>query len=272
MTNTHNKLPTTPHVGLQTTAADHLRSACLGASAAAMILVPTLGPAVAGTEEGAEDFDTEITPPGYAFTIWAPIFIGVAANAIQHVARPATSVNRRTGWWFTGAYSANTLWSIVAQSNRFRYTPFILPVAALLALAGYHRMQHEELRGTDLVAAHSSGMLLGWTSVASVVNAFAASRLGQCSATTRTGRRLAQLAVASAAAAISAIIGNSQHGQTSLAAASGWALASNAANPQRSQHTRLINAAGTALILGVSGVRTLTTTKRTRTQDQPIPI
>lgn len=246
------------------TAADRIRSICMGASAAAMILVPTLGPIVVGTEEGAEDFDTEITPPSYAFTIWAPIFAGVATNAIQHAAHPSTAVNRSTGWWLTAAYNANTAWSLAAQSNRFRYTPFILPAAACLALIGHRRAQKVELHGADRIVVHSSGLLLGWTSVASVVNAFATAQRGRHDTTTRTGRRFARYALASAVAGISAVIGTSRYGHTSIAAASGWALATNATNPERTKQTRLFNAAGTALVLGASGVRALADSKKDR--------
>ncbi|MDR8020005.1 hypothetical protein [Nesterenkonia aerolata] len=249
------------------TATDRIRSICMGASAAAMILVPTLGPVIAGTEEGAEDFDTEITPPGYAFTIWAPIFAGVAANTIQHAARPATEINRRTGWWLTAAYSANIVWSLAAQSDRFRYTPLILPIAAGFALIGHRRAQSVELHGTDRIVSHISGLLFGWTSVASVVNAFAIGHRGRGSTTKRTSRKLARYALAGAAAGISAIIGTSRHGHTSIAAASGWAMATNAANPERTKHTRVINAACAALVLGACGVRrVISKTRKNRGQ------
>ncbi|MCY1158637.1 MAG: hypothetical protein MOP51_1661, partial [Citricoccus sp.] len=69
-------------------AADRVRSLAVAASAAALVLVPTLGPLLAGTEEGAAEYDTEITPPDYAFAIWAPIFLGTTANAVQHATHP----------------------------------------------------------------------------------------------------------------------------------------------------------------------------------------
>lgn len=235
-------------LGVHPTAFDRVRSIGLGVAAASMILVPTLGPVVAGTEEGAEEFDTEITPPRYAFAIWAPIFAGVAVNAVQHTARPARPVNRHTGWWLAAAYAANTAWSIAAQSGRFRRTPFILPVAAGLAFVGYRRAQGEEASVSSRIVANSTGLLFGWTSVASVVNAFAVPGGGRPSTTTRAGRTLARLAVVAAAAGISTIIGASRHGRASVAAASGWALATSAADPRRRVATRLTNLLGSALI------------------------
>ncbi|MDG4833660.1 hypothetical protein O7627_30765 [Solwaraspora sp. WMMD1047] len=108
--------------------------------------MPTLGPLLAGTEEGAEAYDTEITPPDYAFAIWGPIFAASAANAIQQAipANRVAATNRRSGWWLAGAYSANAAWSLAAQSGRFRWTPYLLPVATGLAAQAYRRQQAEQ--------------------------------------------------------------------------------------------------------------------------------
>jgi hypothetical protein len=212
-----------------------------------MVVVPTLGPLLAGTEEGADAFDTEITPPGYAFAIWAPIFVGVAANAVQHARNPTASVNRRTGWWLTAAYGANAAWSVAAQANRFRYTPFILPVAAGLAGVAHRLAQREE---PQLVAA-SSGLLFGWTSVASVVNVFAAGRRGR----PITSRPAARLAVAGAASVLAGTILTSRQGVAPIGAAGTWALATSAANAERSVPTRWVNATGAGLIAGATALR-----------------
>lgn len=238
-----------------TKAADRVRAVAVGAAAAAMILVPTLGPLLAGTREGAEEFDTEITPPDYAFAIWAPIFAATAANAVQHAVNPAAAVNRRTGWWLAGAYTANACWSIAAQSGRFRHTPFILPVAAGLAAIAHRAAQHDRPRGAERLAAHSTGLLFGWTGVASVVNAFAVQRRGKLAPTTRTGRNTARLAVAGAAAVLSTIITASRHGYTSIALAGTWALATSAANPARTSRTRQVNAAAAALVAAATATR-----------------
>ncbi|WP_062429971.1 hypothetical protein [Herbidospora daliensis] len=238
-----------------TEAADRARTVAVGATAAMMILVPTLGPFLADTREGAEEFDTEITPPDYAFAIWAPIFAVIAANAIQHAAHPTAAVNRRTGWWLVGAYTANACWSIAAQSNRFRYTPFILPVAAGLAATAHRKAQHDQPRGAERLTTHSTGLLLGWTSVASVVNAFAVQRHGKFAPTTRTGRNTARLAVAGAAVVLSTIIAASRHGHTSIALAATWALATSAANPQRTSRTRQVSAAAASLLIATTAIR-----------------
>lgn len=235
--------------------ADRVRSLAVTASAAALVLVPTLGPLLAGTEEGAAEYDTEITPPDYAFAIWAPIFVGTTANAVQHATHPTAAVNRRTGWWLAGAYGANACWSLAAQSGRFRYTPYILPVATALAAVAYRSTQdaQDAPQGTaERLAAHSTGLLLGWTGLASVINVFAVQRDGRYASTQRAGRSAARLAVAGAAGALSAAVAASRHGYPSLAAAGIWGLATSAANPARTVATRRTSAAGAALITGTT--------------------
>ncbi|GAB3536149.1 hypothetical protein GCM10027403_15910 [Arthrobacter tecti] len=256
-------LPVEADAGAATTA-DRLRSAALGVSAAAMVLVPTLGPIIAGTQEGAQELDTEITPPNYAFTIWAPIFAAVAGNAIQHAINPTAGINRRTGWWLTGAYSANSVWSIAAQSGRFRYTPFILPVAATLAGVAHRKTQHSKPDRWQNLATHSTGLLLGWTGVAAVVNVFATRRHGRLAPTTQTGKATAQSAVAGAAATLSVVIATARHGYTSIASAGAWALVTNAANPERTSRTRLIGATGATLIAGTTTAKLWKHEKRAR--------
>ncbi|GIJ73477.1 hypothetical protein [Virgisporangium ochraceum] len=225
---------------------DRLRCAALGASTAAMILVPTLGPVLAGTEEGAEEWDTDITPPNYAFAIWAPIFLSNAAATVQHLANPSAEVNRRHGWWLAGAHAANAGWSLVAQSGRFRYTAAVLPVAAVLAGQAHRRLQP----GDAGIAPHSTGLLLGWTSVASVVNIVAV-----------RGRPLPARATASvvvgAAALLSTVVATSRRGYVAVAAAGGWALVTNALNPRRTRTARAANALG-ATLLAATTVRRLT--------------
>lgn len=225
--------------------ADRVRSACVAASAAAMVLCPTLGPLLAGTDEGAEAYDTEITPPGYAFAIWVPIFGGVAANAVQHAIQPAAPVNRRTGWWLVGCYTTNAAWSVAAQANHFRYTAVLLPVAAGLASVAHRRAEGgRPVDRAGLITSHSSGLLFGWTSVASVVNVFAVVRSGRSAGTTRGERVAARLAVAAAAASLTQFLRTSGRDRASVALGSIWALATNAADSRRAIGTRLVTAAG----------------------------
>ncbi|WP_203718696.1 hypothetical protein [Asanoa siamensis] len=208
-----------------------------------MILVPTLGPLLAGTEEGAREYDTDITPPDYAFAVWAPIFASSAVGTIQHLADPTSAANRRHGWWLAGAHAANAAWSVAAQSGRFRYTAAILPVAATLAARAHRGAQHG-----GGVAPHSTGLLLGWTGVASVVNVFAV-------LPTRRRRAIQAGAVVGASAALAAAVATSRRGYVAIAAAAGWALTTNALNSARPPYARLANALGATVLAATTAAK-----------------
>jgi len=232
-----------------------VRVVAVSVSAAAMILVPTVGPGIAGTEEGASEFDSEITPPDYAFAIWGPIFLARAANAVQHAADPTAPINRSTGWWLAGAYGANAAWSVAAQTNRYRYTPFILSAAAALAGNGYRRAQTVDARGARKLVPLSSGLLFGWTSVAAVVNAFSVGRNGNPVTSSRKGRNAARFAVAGAGSALTAVVAASSRGYTSVAIAGTWALATSSMNRKRTIGTRLINGTAAAALAATATVK-----------------
>ncbi|MEV0006211.1 hypothetical protein AB0H28_28555 [Micromonospora sp. NPDC050980] len=104
-----------------------------------------------GKGEQTRRYDTVITPPGYAFVIWAPIFAGCALSTVGQCLPDGRShpVSRRSGWPLAGAYAANTAWSLAAQSDRFTATP-------LLLAAGVARSRRGAL---PLAAASGWGLL-----------------------------------------------------------------------------------------------------------------
>lgn len=230
---------------------DRLRAGVLGAAAGAMIAVPTVGPLAFGTREGAEPFDTPITPPDYAFAIWGPIFAGVAANAVAHLREPSAEDHRATGWWLAGAYAANALWLVVAQSGRFRGTAAILPVAAGCAWQVHRRLQDVAPRaGGTGVGASSTGLLVGWTGLASVINLLAVSPSGR-TGSVRSGP-LARGAVLTASLAIAAIVDGSRRGREAVAVASCWGLLTGALDRRRDRSTRLAGAVGAAAVVAAA--------------------
>lgn len=238
----------------QPTKADLIRSAVLGTSTAALVLVPTLGPVLLRTEEGAEEFDTEITPPDYAFVIWAPIFAASAANAVQQAmpANRVSPVNRQSAWWLSAANVTNAAWSVAAQTGRFRWTALILPVATGFAAQAYRRIQHEYPSDAQRIAPYSTGLLLGWTSLASVINLFAVMREGPFASGTRLGRAASVLALITASSAVSAAVATSDRGYVALGGASFWGLATSALNTKRAGSVRLASAVGALLAAGTT--------------------
>src|SRR5687767_3637641 len=108
--------------------ADIVRTAALVAATTGLVTVPTLGPALLGTREEVARYDTAVTPPDYAFAVWAPIFAGCVATAVQAAlpGRMGTAENRATGWPLAGAFALCTGWSVASQANRVAVTPVLL--------------------------------------------------------------------------------------------------------------------------------------------------
>lgn len=219
-------------------------SVALGAACAAFVAVPTLGPLLGGGEQ-SERYDTVITPPDWAFTIWAPIFATCAASTVEQCRRSGrrTPAGLRTAWPLATAYAVNALWSVAAQT-RFGLTPYLLPVAAGAAAVAHARLQDGppgEGRATEL----STGLLLGWTALASSVNV---------AAVARPGTRVATAGLAVTSTALAGAVARSRRGAVPLAASAGWGLLATALSPGRPRAVRLTAAAG-ATGLAVSAAR-----------------
>jgi hypothetical protein len=244
-------------VATSTRTGDVVRGAALGAAAAAQVLVPLVGPRLAGTREGAERYDTVITPPGYAFAIWGPIFAGCVANAVQHALpdRRAAAANRASGWPLAGAYALNAAWSVAAQADRFGLTPALLPGAAGLAATAYRRLQRTPARGLAAVAPASTGLLLGWTGLAATVNLFADARRRGADPGSPATVAAAAAGVALVATGAAAAVSRSRQGFLPLAAAVAWGLGTTAATPHRPRVVRLVAGLGASAAVAAAAGR-----------------
>lgn len=230
---------------------DNKRSLALAAACAAFVTVPNLGAALGGGEH-TDRYDTAITPPDYAFAIWAPIFAGCAASTIGQClpAGRGDPTSRRTGWPLAGAYAMNTAWSLAAQTNRFALTPYLLPAAAALAAVAHVRLQQTpKAPGLLAVTPVSTGLLLGWTTLASAVNV-AAARADRQSPKADAVATAGLLAVS---ALVAAAVWRTRRGRLPFALASGWGLGTLACMRTRRRGVRLAAAAG-ATAIGAAGL------------------
>ncbi len=229
---------------------DQARSLALAGACTAFVTVPLLGPLL-GRGEQTKRYDTVITPPDYAFVIWAPIFAGCALSTIGQCLPSGRShpVSRRSGWPLAGAYAMNTAWSLAAQGDRFIATPVLLPAAAAFAAAAHTRLQRVTATSAwTAVTPASTGLLLGWTALASTVN-LAAAKIA--SGAGRTAPRTVAASTAgllAASGAVAAGVSRSRRGTLSLALASGWGLLTTALTSSRPRSVRTAAAAGAAMI------------------------
>jgi hypothetical protein len=221
---------------------DAQRSIALAGACVAFLAVPNLG-ALFGEGEQTDGYDTVITPPDYAFAVWAPIFAGCAVSTVAQClpAGRADPVSRRTGWPLAGAYALNAAWSVAAQRGRFALTPYLLPVATALTAVAHARLQQAPARSRGVaVTPVSTGLLLGWTALASAVNIVAAR------AEVRTPVATAGLVAVSAV--VSGAVAGSRRGGLPVALASGWGLVTLALSRRRPRGVRLAAALSAAAV------------------------
>lgn len=236
---------------------DTVRAAAVVAAAVAQAVVPSLVPLFGNSREETERNDTAITPPPYAFAIWGPIFAASIANAIQQGLpdKRGARVNQAGGWPLAGAYALDAAWALVAQPGRFALTPFVLGGAVACAATAYRQQQHVHAAGIERLAPASTGLLLGWTGLAVVVNAASVAQdLGVDADAPTTTAAWTATAVGVATAAAIAIL-RSRHGYLPLSASVGWGLITTAATPERPRLARIGAFAGALVVAAASLVR-----------------
>jgi hypothetical protein len=199
---------------------DKLRSLALAGSCAAYIAVPNIG-ALAGGGEKTDRYDTVITPPSYAFAVWGPIFA-------------ACTVDSRT------------------QTDRFHYTPALLPLATGLTAIAHNRLRHVPPSRSTSTA---TGMLLGWTVLASTVNILADAVRRGAAPHSKATITAAATGLLAAGAALTATITRAPTGAPSVAATAVWGLLTTSADRRRPPTIRAVSAAAALALGGITGWR-----------------
>ena len=229
---------------------DNVRTLALAGSCTAFVATPNLG-ALIGKGEQTRQYDTVITPPDYAFAVWAPIFAGCALSTIGQCLPSGRSnpVSRRTGWPLAGAYAVNTAWSLAAQNGRFAATPFLLAVATAFTATAHLRLQRtgRPARWTSVTPA-STGLLLGWTALASVVNIAGSAVAAGAGKTAPRTVNASAAGLLGASAALAYSVTASRRGGPWLAVASGWGLLTTAITSGKPPRVRTAAGAGAAAI------------------------
>jgi hypothetical protein len=161
-------------------AADRLRQGVTLFAALAQAVLPSL-PALTGWgvqigQRANAEGPLPVTPSGYAFAIWGPIFAWCLAHAVwQALPRNGgDALTRRAGWAFAAAMAGNALWAAVFQSGGPAWaTALILAgiaAAAITALARVGAFSVPLRRDQLWLFAAPLGLLAGWVSVAAFVN------------------------------------------------------------------------------------------------------
>lgn len=128
----------------------------------------------------SDDVRTLITPSGWAFAIWGPLFLGSIFYAIWQ-ALPGQRDNPllgRIGWWSVGGLSAQGIWAVYTQSANLTFVSAIIILFSLVCLlaimrevAALHRLM---TTGERWLVGLLFTALAAWLTAASIVNISAA--------------------------------------------------------------------------------------------------
>lgn len=239
-----------------TTTGDRVRTAALAVSTAAVIGVPTLGPRIPGAGRPSDGSETPITPPGYAFAVWGPVFAALGVDAARallpgHAARPD---QRAAGWPLVAAESMSTLWAVGALTRR--PIPGVLPAGVAAAALAHLRLQSDGERGESTTTV-ATGLLLGWTALAAAVDTV--SKAVAAGADPRSPRTVgwSTAGLAATAAGAAAAITASRRGAVPFALTAVWGLATTALVAERPAPVRLVAGAGAVAAAAAAVVSTL---------------
>lgn len=149
--------------------------------ALAQILAPLLPAIGIGNPVGEQSADTQtlITPAGWAFAIWGPLYFGTLVYVVyQLLPRHRDSgLVRRIGWHFALAVLGNALWVTYTQLFSLGFPSVLIIVFTLVNLLAILRVFASTATFTlaeRLAVVLPLSALAGWLTAATIVNIAAA--------------------------------------------------------------------------------------------------
>lgn len=138
-------------------------------------LLPSLGfgAPIGDRSDGSR---TLITPAGWAFSIWGPLYAGSLAYAVYQFL-PAQAHNgllARIGWASAGAFLGNAAWALYVQSIALDFGSVLIILFTLLCLLHIYRTfagaAHAFSRGERFLVVLPLSALAAWLTAATIVN------------------------------------------------------------------------------------------------------
>ncbi|WP_336985808.1 hypothetical protein [Altererythrobacter aquiaggeris] len=139
----------------------------------------TFLPAMGFGEQIGERSDavrTLITPAGWAFSIWGPLFIGTILFAIYQFLphQRKNALLDRIGWFAAGAFLGNGLWAVWTQFNDLNAVSAIIIAASLVCLLTILRrlvaLDRPFTSGERWLIVLPLSALAAWLTAATIVN------------------------------------------------------------------------------------------------------
>ena len=114
-----------------------------------------------------------VTPVGWAFVIWAPLFAGSLAYGATDLrrVRAGEAASGAAGWWANAALAGNVAWSLNSQFRRLDEVSVALILgSASAATASVALAERDPAGQAGRAASRCIGPLAGWLCVAGFAN------------------------------------------------------------------------------------------------------
>lgn len=190
--------------------------------------VGVLGRRVQESSGGALAADaTLIAPAGPAFSIWAIIYLGLAAYTVWQFL-PASVVSERTrstGWWAAASMVLNATWLLVTQQGWIWLSVAVIVALALVLGQLVRELTRRPARGVERVVVDGTfGLYLGWVAVATFANIAAAAQSSGVDFATASASVMA-VGVITLAGGLCVLLALTLGARWTVAAASAWGFA-----------------------------------------------
>ncbi|GAB2689828.1 tryptophan-rich sensory protein [Thalassiella azotivora] len=169
-----------------------------------------------------------VVPAGTAFSIWSVIYAGLVALAVWQAAPSRRDLPRldRVRWWVLASMVLNLTWILVARAELTWLS--VAVIAALLAVLAraYALLLRDRpaSRVEGVLLDGTTGLYLGWVSVATVANA-STTLVEAGYGDLAPGREVWAVAMLAVAAVVGCAVSWSARGRVAFGAAVTWALA-----------------------------------------------
>lgn len=119
---------------------------------------------------------TLITPSGWAFAIWGPLFLGSAIFAVWQAlpGQRGNAILRDIGWWAAVALAAQGVWATYTQFNNLTFVSALIIITSLVGLLAVLRRLADHpvdfSRGERWIMGLTFSALAAWLTAATIVN------------------------------------------------------------------------------------------------------
>jgi hypothetical protein len=144
-------------------------------------MLPSLGVGVP-IGDRSDSVRTGITPAGWAFSIWGPLYAGSFAYAVYQLLPPQRDnpLLAKIGWASSGAFLGNAAWALYTQFFGLSVLSAVIIVFTLCCLLyiyfSFSQYREHFTRAEQFLVVLPLSALASWLTVATIVNVTAAAK------------------------------------------------------------------------------------------------